>query len=154
MNVSEPVHLAMCDPWGQANWAELVTLEAKGTKLQTSKACGKTAGKLESYSFLGCTVKELKSSGYKVKKERLQLDVWKTISLWSQLSIGTRGPRPGGSIFGGFQELIEQSPEQPGLNLVYDCSLSSPFQYSCIYTLAHCHDIGTLKQVFQCGLSA
>lgn len=43
-----------------------------------------------------------------------------------------KGPEPGWSVFGGFRDLIEQSPEQPGLNLVFDPSLSSPFQYSWI----------------------
>lgn len=31
-----------------------------------------------------------------------------------------RGPKPGESAFGGFQDLVEQTSEQPGLNLVFD----------------------------------
>lgn len=31
-----------------------------------------------------------------------------------------RGPKSGESAFGGFQYLVEQTSEQPGLNLVFD----------------------------------
>lgn len=34
-----------------------------------------------------------------------------------------KGPEPGASVLGGFKDLIEQSPGQPGLNLVFDPSL-------------------------------
>lgn len=119
-------HEASGDRLAELSWS-LWTWERFGYQEQPSKTWEKIVEKSEPDFLLDCTVREWKSSGYKVKQEWFQLDVWKTIFLWCMLNNGTRGQSLKDLSLEAFKIWLTKALEQPCLNLVLGLSWSSPF---------------------------